>query len=533
MRIVLISTAALFMACSANAWETTRDGPLQPIASLTEPEADVKKADAAKAEGAKPFLSSRTIEYPYQTGARLGDGWDYLTNTRVLSQCIEFSAVANDGYQQASLDYMRAVDDETLSLALNINTSAKASGSFAGISGHAGGSFNLESSYKMTSKDDMIVAHASVVNGATYVAAQLPPVSDAAPGKDASPTKAPEPNIAGVRLSDLALRILTTNGTVDRFRAACGDGFVAAIGTGADLYLLYHFTHLDTDTRVKITTSMEAGGGVSGLFDAGGSFGSTMNFTDLISKDRLGIYYVQNGGKIASLPAKVEDVASRVAALPTEALDHGRPLYVVVLPYSVLYNWPADQNLSGNGDIRRSLIRYNQRLQTLFSELQVIISDFRKNRVLTDKFEYVHDVTHGLRAVDYSKLNDDLLGEIARVENAIRMFDISCVVHNRKASASQCKSEVASFVEGISFDDYRYAIQLPIPTNVISPDDLAFIRDGTKEIDERKYRLSMIIYKHWVERPNEQRCALFRECMNAPQRIKIYANIKTSLKMAI
>ena len=499
--------------------------------------APVPPLTAAAAQGPASLMGRRTVEYPLQSGARLADGWDFITNSRIYSQCINYGTGVTDAFQQVTMDYTRAVDDETFSVALNINTSASVSGGIGNFSGKADGSFNIDTSYKLTSKDDVIVAHASVVNGATYVTAQTERSSGSAPPeKDADKAvsvvnTATKDTIAGVKLSPGALQLLTDGGR-EVFRAACGDGFVAAIGTGADLYLLYHFTQLDTDKRLKIVTSMKAGGGVTGVFNASGSMESTLQITDLVSKQNLGIYFMQSGGAIASLPVKLEDIGPRVAALPSEAFKNGKPLYVIVVPYNELYNWPLNFEPSELIDLRTSLVRYLRRIRTAFNELQVIIADFRDHRGSPDDTEYLHDNAHRLRAVDYPALNDELKTEIETVEDAIRTIDSNCSKGTVAKAASDCKNVIPPLqAKKIDTNDFRFLIRLPVPKNVVDPKLVKQLQARDGDIDDRKFVLSMQLYRHWVERLAVERCALFSECQTQATRTDAYNKIKSSLKM--
>lgn len=577
-RLLAVPVIVLLSAGPALTWEATRNGPILDKNQI----ADVmKRLAAAPASGEKPsaggspsrkvsyrrgkagkgagiapkppspllpsltlagpglLLSRRTVEYPQQSGARLADGWDFVTNTRVYSQCINYGAAATDGFQQAQMNYTQAVDTETFFASLNVNTSANVSGGVGNFSGKAEGSFNVEASFKLTSKDDLIVAHASVVNGATYVTAQTE--KSAADGKSDSGSAhainvvntATKENIAGVKLSTGALNLLKEGGR-EMFRAACGDGFIATIGTGADLYLLYHFTDLETDKRLKIFTSMKGGGGV-GAFNAGGSMDATLQLNQLIDQSKLAIFYVQNGGKIAALPTKAVDVTTRVAALPTEAFGNGRPLYVIVVPYSELFNWPFNFEPTELVDLRTSLVRYLRRLRSAFGELQVVIADFRTNRGNPAAAAYMHDNVHRLRAIDYAALNDELGTEINLVEDAIRTLDAHCANQNGSRSAPpRCADAMAPYLlapKQIDTDDFRFLIRLPVPKNAVDPALVKQLEAREGDLDDRKYFYSMQLYSHWVERIGVQRCELFAECLDRAKRTGVYSNIKTSLNM--
>ncbi|MEY9605310.1 hypothetical protein ABIF74_010002 [Bradyrhizobium japonicum] len=590
-----IPFALLLFASPAAGWEATRSGPIldkariaelmKQLAGTTAPPAVVTKRKAAGSSGNKAkrrtgkattvperipipaltadritpraLLNRRTVEYPHQSGARLADGWDFITNTRIYSQCIDYGTAYTDGYQQAGLDYRQSVDEETFSVSLNINTSANVSGGIGNFSGKAEGTFNIDTSYKLVSKDDVIVAHASVVNGASYVTAQTAVQAQAGQSAERSTSNngsgqipsfanpATKEAIAGVKLSAGALRLLGGENGREMFRAACGDGFVAAIGTGADLYLLYHFAMKETDKRLQIVTSMKAGGGVSGVFTAGGSMESTLKLSELVKEQRLGIYYIQQGGAIGALPTKVEDIGARVAALPGEALKNGRPLYVILVPYSELYNWPLNFEPSELIDLRTSLVRYLRRLRYAFNELQAIIADFRTYRGTPGTSEYMHDSLHRLRAVDYSVLNDELQKEIKMVERAIRTIDAHCVKRTSRTAALECGQAMTALFqhpntqqeEGkeeeatIDTNDFRFLVRLPVPRNIIDPSlaKLLEARDG--DVEDRKYFYSMQLYKHWIERISAERCALFSECLDEAKRTDAYQQIKSSLNM--
>jgi hypothetical protein len=543
---------------TASAWESSRNGPLvqnsaelrkivEEQGKVVSEAAKLKQIVEAKGEqktltadlverhrkltsefvasvGGNGLLAPRTVEYPYQTGARIGDGWDFISNKRVYGQCVEYGAAWTDTYQQADMNFTNSIDNETLSVALNVNTSAHASGSFLGIGGSAGGSFGLDTSYKFTSKDEIIVAHASVVNGATFITAQKA-ASTTSPSQQ---TPATSPTVDGVKLSAKALETFGKHSDSFAFRSACGDGFVAAIGTGADAYILYQFHHLDQDTRVKVSSSMDASGSIGGLFSAGGSFSSSLSFSDLTSHDRLAIYYAQNGGKIASLPVKLEEVGPRISRLPVEAVEGPRPLYVVVVPYSELPNWPAKTTIPDVIDLRSKTIRYLQRLASAYYELQNIIADI-KIPVEANRSYFHDDQTQGLRRIDYAQLNDSLLNEIKTTEGYFRYIDNNCIKKSKVTKASCAAAMATSILLIPRFDDFWFLVQFPLPKNAIAPGTLATIRDKSKDVDFRKYLFSTSLYSHWVDRISSQRCVLFQECLDREGRVGEYETVLATL----
>jgi hypothetical protein len=519
-KLLLFAIAGtVHIASPAITWEATRPlGPIDPNERVT----GTTRSGAPAANLATP-LSRQTIQYPYETGVRLGDGWDFLSGKRVYSQCIQFGTSFKDSYQQAEMRFDQAEDNETLSVALNISTSASANGSIGIFSGSASGSFNLDTSYKFTSQDQLVVAKASVVNGSTFVTAQSaqPESRNGTDKSNIQPATAPA--VAGITLSAAAVKIAKDPVA---FRAACGDGFVASIATGADLYVLYHFTHADRQTRIDIANSLKAGGSVGGVFGANGSFSTRLQIDNRITNDRLGIHFIQNGGKIAALPVSKDDVEKRVKALTAEAFDNGRPIFMVVVPYSELSNWPQNIKSPKYLDDKTAAARYFQRLTSIYFELQSAIADFQRDGALAGPITdnaYVHDVRLRLRAISYSQLNSELLDEIDAVSRVLATLN-DCP--NGRAT-HDCRKALDT-LPPLDYDDYRYWIQLPLPAGALSGSTLAYLTAAGNE-DQRKFRYSMALYQHWVERIAMARCTLFFECLTSEKRRKEYGLIASSL----
>ena len=475
------------------------------------------------------------VEYPQATGAVIGDGWDAVTNRRLYSQCIDYGAVQTDEFQQATLDYKQAVDDETLLAALNINASVEASGGFDGITANAGAKLNTDVTSKVSSKDVVVVAHASIVNGSSFITAQRHPPDPAGGGSQSSPIAV---TLSGVTLSKAAEVLLASNDSGSDFRSLCGDGFVASIATGADLYIVYNFTNLKNNQMTMISNSFEAGGGVTGIFSAKGSFGSKDTIEKDVSDDTLGIYFVQNGGEIESLPTELAAVNTKVMNLPKEAWNHGRPLYMVVVPYSDLSNWHHMPTPAPTAWLRAALARYLTRLSWASSQLQSITDDYLVHRNDMINSDYIHDNTDHLRSIDYVALGESLASEMSATEERLRDFDINCTVKADSKLLPECQAYLkkiipdpnASNYEIEKFDflnDYRFLVQLPIPRNAISDDEQAHLVDLKGDLDDRKYLLNISLYRHWVKKLDDQRCVLFDECLTKDQRVKLFSYISS------
>ncbi len=63
------------------------------------------------------------------------------------------------------------------------------------------------------------------------------------------------------------------------------------------------------------------------------------------------------------------------------------------------------------------------------------------------------------------------------------------------------------------------------PRNALSADQVKQTLDPSADVDDRRYLLNLSVYRHWVERLEKERCALFSECMTSSERIRYFNNI--------
>jgi hypothetical protein len=529
MRICFANAALLFVAvCSgAHAWEATRPGPLLFSATATD-----SKAGADDKSAAVPFsFARRVVEYPIDTGAQLGDGWDFAANRRVYTQCIEFGEKGKDDFQQATLTFHHAIDDESLSVALNMNMSASASVGFAGIGGNASSSLNFEASLHTTSKDELVVAHASVVNGARYVTSVDPA------GKDARNDRGANPLLSGIRLTTTAEKLLSgVDENLDKFRAACGDGFVAAIGSGADLYVIYQFRDISSEERFKLKAAMSAGGGIAGFASASASGDATTSFSKVVTNANLNLYVFQNGGRIELIPTKLDQLESRIQSLPREARDGPRPSFVLAVPYSELSNWKQNTSSLSQLGVRSALVRMNQRLRYAYLETKAVFDDYQTTD--SGKRTYLQDTVHSLRSVDYAGQLDEIRKEGDLVNELLAKYDANCTPTDRievKTSGSggrkqACDTTLKKAINQVKvFDDFAYLAKLPPPKEAL--DNGALMKITSNPNDENaRYLLSKAIYLFRIAPLDRRRCEMFGECLDRDRRTKIYDKIFQSFR---
>jgi hypothetical protein len=575
----------------ADAWEMSRPvGPfpkLKPIevsggrpeavaAAIPEQQSSLKTFLEQTAVGApNGAFTRRTVPYPYSDGVSLGQGWDFVTNTQRMSSCIDFKT-SQDLYQNASLQMNEAIDIDSLDVSLNIALGGEAHGSFLGFKAGAETKSTFDTKFHTKSTDQVLVAQASVVNGATFVTPVAParsaqgapppvvptppikpppsnpagtgappevkaPLDEIRPGKAAVSGEYSEKNL---RLAPEMSKLAKTNPT--RFREVCGDGFVASIVSGADLYVMYHFRDIEHSMMLKLGYFAKANAGYGSLFDATGSSDFKAQLDKASSSSQLSIHIVQAGGRIAELPIDHAGVERRIKALTTEALTGPRPLYMIVVPYSTLMNWepPALNHL---GTMRERLIQYQKRLTSVYFEyLNIRADDKNISDVETpdQKVQYIFERRHGLRKAEeeYDLIGDFVLAEIKEIDVILDKLDTCALpvtpgepegsarpgrraqaygtkqVNQVQQSSKKCHESKFAVPTQIDFDDYKYWIRLPVPVNAVPA--VLLERLDSKDIGEDK-RLDAykgLLYSHWVERISDFRCRLFFDCMTQIER---------------
>ena len=328
------------------------------------------------------------------------------------------SGTNTDLYQNASLRLIQTTGSDSMDVALNVGLSSGAKGSYEGFSGSADfkANYGLKTHYATT--DDVLVANASVVNGASYV------VPSGSFSDVASPLVQRAP--AGqVHLTSQVEELLEKD--PEAFRDLCGDGFVTSIVSGADLYFVLHFSNLDHSTRVQLDTTIKASGGFGDAFSATGEATLASVIESAQKKSQLDVEFLQTGGYITSIPTDFASAKAKVAALATEAKDHARPMFIVLIPYgdlSTRYRYSVLYTTS----LRERAVRFYQRLSDVHAEALAIRDDYYKaapeipGPVKDSRYFYWY--RHGLRANDdFNSVAEEVRTMMLKVADLIQAFN--------------------------------------------------------------------------------------------------------------
>jgi hypothetical protein len=330
----------------------------------------------------------------------------------------------------------------------------------------------------------------------------------------------------------------------ESFREKCGDGFVASIGMGADLYIMIHAHDLTTEDKVDLETSAKASAGVADVFSGSASGSFSTKIDDLIKKHSLDIEFVQQGGIFTMVPTNLDEAKKKVQTFMGEEKEGPRSLFVTLVPYSELPNWRG-MFLLDTSDMRQRAIRYFQRLQSVLYEVRNIRENyFRENGVKGDK--YLFDYAHQLRKEDLTGVSEKVREDMNHVDELLKILDgKDCKSKPVAADSSkglaalgkgqrECNKQVAAKLKEMDrFNDFRFWIRLPLPLDAISEKERQFITDVNNTpphtLTERQRKFKQDLYRYWVERTDQLRCRLFFECLNKKEQEDQYKDIESTI----
>lgn len=320
-------------------------------------------------------FASRTVVYPSERGVELGTGWDLVLNDKKYAACVEFTKSDDSKYQNANMQLQEITDTDTLNISVNAQFSGSGGGDISGVDVKGDATSTLNASHHLASKDITFTVNASITSGITFTGNGTASHS--------------------VRLTADMVKLAQDKPL--EFEAKCGNGFVTAVGNGADLYLLLHFHDLLTKDRLELSFDSNASASMSDLFSASVKTKLRSTIDRLYDGQKLDISFVQQGGTIELLPTTLEEARDQVRKLAVKELRNPRRIFVTVSPYTSLPNYPPFF-LIDTSDVRQRAMRYVQRLNSVIFEAQNIrINLYRDRTASSEGDEYYYYYRHQMR----------------------------------------------------------------------------------------------------------------------------------------
>ncbi len=278
-----------------------------------------------------------------ESGVELGLGWDSQRAEIIHNRCIRFAPVKEEG-QTIRMQLKEVSDSSELMEQLSVSAGM----SIKSAVGSASAQGKFASSSKVTSSSNSLLIHATVDNGVLFVGPSQPldPVRSAYPLNDKGNAKEPwwvkSSQVSPIiHLTEEARDILGDGSAkqIREFERFCGDSFVSAIYSGAELIAIMS---VKTKSRSKAKTAQAcvkaklSAWGVKGESSACSSAATDQtNGTTQVTVD-----FTQIGGAGGKIPMNQEGFLTKLNELPSEAQIGPQFHSMDVTAYSDLPNWP-------------------------------------------------------------------------------------------------------------------------------------------------------------------------------------------------
>lgn len=492
----------------AQDWTATfDDGPLAP-----------KLSDFAAGWGedngvGRSRFGTRLVAAP-PDGVSLAAGWDYLSNRTSKNICINYEE-QDSVYQDQVASYSLISDDETRDIAANANFGGSFGLNLVDLVGaNISDKFGVAWTSHYNSKDVELVARATVRNGPKFA---VPPGTKVAiptsPDKTflINPAKSPA-LVLGLTKDSEDLR----KKDLESFRRRCGDGYIGAIVSGADLKVRLTIHDVDQATRGTFEHHGKMDVNLLGIIKAGGSDDVSAAIAKASRENRLDVSMVQSGGSGAKSTSDIASALEIYSGLAKQAEEHGKPIYLVIYPYPEADKCYACA-LPATLTLRDKAIRYYIRLSAVMEQAREVARDYHHKRVAPFKETYEFSYRHGLRDEDIDRLQTDVRAEMTRIGGLIDLLNSrECLQIKASKAEPACLEKTRAVIsDGEQFDDLQFWVKLPLPRNVLSESEWSAIEAPGGDLTSRRTAYEHALFLHWIERIDTNRCQLLNECHDA------------------
>jgi Ricin-type beta-trefoil lectin domain len=401
-----VTAASFALALGLSGCQREPDATPEPKPEATKSENPPASVNPPAQGPSAPRRLAQTEGIP-ESGVELGWGWNTRTGSVVSNRCVEFAPVKATG-QRATLSMREVSDKSDVMDSLGVSASVSVSAIF-GAKGSAQAEFAKDS--KVSSTSTSLLLRATVENGVIFTGPKQDPMKArrafpaiAENGQPAPPSldwkkwqeEPPQRAHDEVVLTPWADDLLRKQG-VKAFLRHCGDSYVSAIYSGADLLAITTFTATSQTQKENITAALQAEYGV-----VQASASVKKNKESTLESTNMHVSYMQVGGGSGILPTTRELLVTKLGGLAKEAAQDPKFHSMEVTPYDQLASWPVGSIPPDDPEADDTMSNYYWALTSLNDDIQSILDDFEKFSPLTGlgfaELQALQDEVNKLRA---------------------------------------------------------------------------------------------------------------------------------------
>jgi len=302
-------------------------------------------------DAAQAYIAPEELDYPLDTGASLGQGFDIAQDHVKFATCV--AGVPLDRPDQDTVLSMYSTHDASNAFR-ETDVSASAQADF--LVGGASAKVQYIASQSYSQAESYFTVNERVESYSYYVA-------------DAS--KIPndlDPGVSGLTLTPYALNLAEHD--LSQFNKVCGDGFVLTIIQGGELI---GTVTIDANTSNDSTLNSFDGSLSYGIAQAQGSLSQLIQ--DASSHYKTQLTYYEAGGNGGTAAVDQQTMVTAVGNLPNTIAGAKRPFQIFVMSYVNLPDWPADAGFSQISSPLDVIMTMYWRYDALLQYLQLIEQD--------------------------------------------------------------------------------------------------------------------------------------------------------------
>lgn len=413
-----------------------------------------------------------------ESGVELGLGWDSQRAEIIPNRCIRFAPVREEG-QTIRMQLKEVSDASELMEQLGVSAGM----SIKSAVGSASAQGKFASTTRITSSSNSMLIRATVDNGVLFVGPSQPldPVRSAYPVKENSSSRPPwwvnEDRVSSlVSLTEEARDILAGGSAADlrEFERLCGDSFVSAIYSGAELIAVMS---VNSQNQSQAKTAQNC---VKAKLSAWGVKGEASACTSATKDQNSGstevtVDFTQIGGAGGRIPMNQEGFLDKLNDLPSEARAGPQFHSMDLTAYSDLPDWPHATTMDTADDPEDALlVNFYYTLTSVQYTLQDVLDnpeqyvgeETGKVKALQDEvMMYRREIFHTLQNIDRLA---GLATEVPFLFGLFSRTDAQAVRHKAELETriQAQKTRLLAFNDG-SENPNLIKLKLPLPCTAV------------------------------------------------------------------